>query len=124
MWSCRKMGVVRGRTGEEWEGKGCGCDHGGCIGRSDGDGVMAMVSWQWCHGNGVMAMVSWQWCHGNGDDTGLRSHPLKSTVMRSYKSGWKGGGVAVGVVMDGNVVFIQLLSPSLPHKHSEDPITA
>ena len=66
MWSCRKMGVVRGRTGEEWEGKGCGCDHGGCIGRSDGDGVMAMVSWQWCHGNGVMAMVSWQWCHGNG----------------------------------------------------------
>ena len=31
-----------------------------------------------------------------------------------------GGGVAVGVVMDGKDVFIQLLSPSLPHKHSED----
>ena len=101
MWSCRKMGVVRGRTGEEWEGRGVAVTMESVLG-------------------GVMVMVSWQWCHGNGDDTGLRSHPLESTVMRSYKSGWKGGGVAVGVVMDGNVVFIQLLSLSLPHKHSED----
>ena len=34
MWSCRKMGgggVIRGRTGEEWEGKGCGIDvHPSC----------------------------------------------------------------------------------------------
>jgi hypothetical protein len=32
----------------------------------NGDGIVAMVKWQWLMGNGIVAMVNGEWNSGNG----------------------------------------------------------